>query len=58
VQALRVGGAGGVAGLIGANLQSPILQSSTGMSPEAEMKKEWKLGWILLFLTLPLYVVD
>jgi signal peptidase II len=28
------------------------------MSPEAEMKKEWKLGWILLFLTLPLYVVD
>lgn len=28
------------------------------MSPEAETKKEWKLGWILLFLTLPLYVVD
>lgn len=22
------------------------------------MKKEWKLGWILLFLTLPLYVLD
>lgn len=28
------------------------------MSPEAETKKEWKLGWILLFLTLPLYAVD
>lgn len=28
------------------------------MSPEAETKKEWKLRWILLFLTLPLYVVD
>jgi len=28
------------------------------MSPEAEMKKEWRIGWILLFLTLPLYVLD
>lgn len=28
------------------------------MSPEAETKKKWKFGWILLFLTLPLYVVD
>lgn len=28
------------------------------MQPAAESKKEWKLGWILLFLTLPLYVVD
>ena len=28
------------------------------MQPAAESKKEWKLGWILLFLTLPLYLVD
>lgn len=28
------------------------------MQPAAESKKEWKLGWILLFLTLPLYVID
>jgi signal peptidase II len=28
------------------------------MEPAETTKKEWKLGWILLFLTLPLYVVD
>jgi signal peptidase II len=28
------------------------------MEPAEQKKTEWKLGWILLFLTLPLYVVD
>ena len=28
------------------------------MEPAAESKKEWRIGWILLFLTLPLYVLD
>jgi signal peptidase II len=28
------------------------------MQLEAGMKKEWKLGWILLLVTLPLYVLD
>jgi signal peptidase II len=28
------------------------------MEPAAETKKEWGIGWILLFLTLPLYVLD
>jgi signal peptidase II len=28
------------------------------MEPAEQKKKEWKLGWILLFLTLPLYVLD
>lgn len=28
------------------------------MSTDPGRKKEWKLGWILLFLTLPLYAVD
>jgi signal peptidase II len=28
------------------------------MQPAAEGKKEWKLGWILLGVTLPLYLLD
>ncbi len=28
------------------------------MQVAAESKKEWRIGWILLFLTLPLYVLD
>jgi signal peptidase II len=28
------------------------------MQPAAESKKGWHIGWILLFLTLPLYVLD